>query len=184
MSQRFIIVVTVEVIQNNANALNVIFEALWKNSLINSHVLIQDQLQFWALYAFEPYQIDCFTLAEMKIESFTPLNYTENITVPKDDIFPEKLNDFHRCPLNISTSLSDPFVTLRNISHGSTKYEGVDINIVKLISKKLNFVAVFTNFIDGSGHGIIFPNKTVTGNLKLVCKVLYKFLFCNSKIFT
>lgn len=168
MSQRFIIVVTVEILQNNGNALYEIFEILWKNSLIDSHVLIQDQLQFWTLYAFEPYQEDCFTLAAMKFESFTPLNFTENMTLPKEDIFPEKLKNLHRCPLNIATSLSDPFVILHNTSDVNTRYQGVDINIVKQISKILNLNPVFMNLSDGTGHGIIFPNRTVTGNLKLV----------------
>lgn len=175
MSQRFLIVVTFEIIQNNVNALDDISELLWKNSLINSHILIQDQPQFWALYTFEPYQNDCFTLAQIKIEYFTPLNFTENITVSKHDLFLKKLNDFHQCPLNIATSVVDPFVTLHNASDLSTRYGGVDIDIVEQISKLLNFVAIFTNFSDGTGHGIIFPNDTVTGTMKLVRTLINDF---------
>ncbi|XP_055298675.1 uncharacterized protein LOC129566616, partial [Sitodiplosis mosellana] len=125
LSQRFIIVVTVEVVQNNTNSLNDIFEILWRNSLINSHVLIQDQPQFWTLYTFMPYQKDCFNLAQIKIESFTPLNYTENITISADQLFPKKLTNFHQCPLNIAISLVDPFVTLHNTSdvyNGSAEF--------------------------------------------------------------
>lgn len=154
--------------QNNPNSLNEIFEILWRNSLVNSNVLIQNQLQFWTLYTFMPYQKDCSTLAQMEIESFTPLNYTENMTVSEDQLFPEKLNDFNKCPLHIATSIFDPFVTIHNTSNGNIRYGGVDINIVKQVSKSLNFIAIYTNSPDGTGHGIVFPNQTITGNLKLV----------------
>lgn len=168
LSQRFIIVVIVDEVQRNTNSLNEIFELLWKNGLINAHILIQNEPKFWTLYTFMPYQEDCSNLGAMKIESFTPFNYTENMTVPEDQLFPKKLNDFNRCPLKIATSLVDPFVILYNTSDAKHRYSGIDINAVTGISKLLNFVAVYTKSSDGTGHGIIFSNKSVTGNLKLV----------------
>lgn len=156
--------VIVDELQGNANSLNEIFDLLWKNSLINAHILIQNQPKFWTLYTFMPYQEDCSNLEAIEIELFTPFNYTDNMTVPEDQLFPKKLTDFNRCPLKIATSLVDPFVML----YANDRYSGVDINAVTLIAKLLNFVAIYTKSSDGTGHGIIFANKSMTGNLKLV----------------
>lgn len=96
--------------QNNGNHLYEIFKTLWNNNLINANVMIQDQPQIWTLYTFMPYRNDCFNLEAMKIESFTSLNYTSNMTVQEEQLFPEKLNNFSQCPLHIATSYLNPFV--------------------------------------------------------------------------
>ena len=164
----FVIVVTVEDVQSDVNSLNTIFEVLWKNSLLNAHVLIQDQPQFWTLYTFLPYQKDCFHLEAIKIESFTPLNYTKNMNIPEDQLSPEKLTDFNQCPLKAATAYLNPFVTSPENPDPNIKYEGIDIDIVEQIAKSLNFIAIFTSSSGKTDRGIIYPNKTMTGNLKLV----------------
>lgn len=42
------------------------------------------------------------------------------------------------------------------------------MNIITQISKMLNFDTIYHRTTDGTNLGAIFPNGTVTGNLKLV----------------
>lgn len=105
LSQKFVVVVTSEPTKNHTNALNDIFEVLWSNGLINSQVLAKDASDTWSLSTFIPFQKHCISLAKLKIASFSTLNYTENMTVPAEKLFPKKLNDFNQCPLHIALSL-------------------------------------------------------------------------------
>ena len=56
LSERFIIVVIVDVVENNTKHLNEVFEIVWKNNLLNVNVMIQDQPQFWTHERVMPYQ--------------------------------------------------------------------------------------------------------------------------------
>lgn len=168
LAEIFVIVATVEIVHNDVNTLNKIFKTLWKNNLLNAHVLIQDQPQFWTLYTFMPYQKDCSNLSDVKIESFTPFNYTENMTVTKDQLFPEKLNDFNQCPLTIAIAYLNPFIIAPENADANHTYDGIEFEIVEQIAKSLNFHPVFVSSTDGTAHGVILANKTITGNLKLV----------------
>lgn len=174
ISERFLIVLTIDNVQKNADSLNKIFEILWKNSLINANVLIQDQLRFWTLYTFMPYQTDCFNLTAIKFESFAPFNYSDDSTVQKNQLFPEKLNDFNQCPVTAASSYQDPFVSRPINVDADTQYKGIEIDIVNQICKSLNSILIHSNLSDGE-HGTIFSNKTLTGNIKLVLASAVKF---------
>lgn len=162
------IIITDEIWENNTNSLNSIYEVLWENGLITSQVLSRVTAELWSLSTFIPYQSDCFELSELKITSFTSLNYTENMNVSMMQLFPRKLNDFNQCPLHIAVSTVDPLVFAYNTSDGKIQYKGIDINIITQISKMLNFNIIFIRTTDGNNNGVVYSNGTVTGNMKLV----------------
>lgn len=166
------IIVTNETAKNRKNSLNDILNELWMHGLLHSQVLIRVTTQSphtWSLYTFIPYRCDCFTLSEWKIASFSTVNYTNTMTVPSmAQLFPKKLNNFNRCPLHIAVSIKDPLVVIRNLSDGKLEYKGIDIEITTQIAKILNFNIIYERTTDGTNTGVVLPNKTVTGNLKLV----------------
>ena len=167
MTQCFLIAIINEV-KNVLQTLDVIFELLWKNSLLNSHVLIQEQPHFWSMYTFMPYQRDCFKLDPVKVATFTPLNFTNNINASLNELFPEKLANFHKCPLYIGLSLLKPYAHIQKDCNGRPQYKGIDINILDHVSKALNFKIVYKRLSKSAGHGNIFPNGTLTENIALV----------------
>lgn len=149
-------------------SLNEIFDTLWTMSLLNSNVLIQDAPNNWSIYTSLPYQNGCLTSFHFKIETFTPSNSTKNMTISIADLYPNKLSNFNKCPLNIAASIVDPFVTLQRNSNGKPKFRGIDIDVVNQIAENLNFLAIYKRSLDGTGHGYIFSNGTITGNMGLV----------------
>lgn len=172
LSQKFLIVVT-QPSHNYTITLNGVFEVLWKNSLMDSHVLIEEKTNLWSLYTFIPYQSDCLTLDSLKLATFTPNNFTADINLSEQDLFPEKLNNMNNCPLYIAPSYLDPYIVLLNTTdeHGQPQYSGLEFNIITQISKELNFKIVFKRaaiWTIGAGHGMVFDNGTVTDNLALV----------------
>lgn len=170
LAQQFLIIVT-DYAKNCSHILSEIFQIMWTNSLINSYVLCQNDDRVWSLYTFIPYQEDCFTLSHHKVTSFTPLNYTSNMTLSVAELFPQKLKNFNNCSLFVAPSIVDPQILFRNTSDEGKKYRGIDIEIIKLISKSLNFAIKYKTSSHGTGHGVIFQNGTATGNLNLVSRI-------------
>lgn len=142
-----------------------ITEILWKNGLISSHILSEDELGIWTLYTFIPYQTNCIEIAHFRMASFTPLNFTRSMNLSMEQMYPGKLKNFNQCPLYAVAPMSLPFVKHCSIN-GSINYSGIDVNIVTQISRKLNFRIIFeyVNF-----HGMILSNSTITGGIGLVC---------------
>lgn len=168
LHQKFMIVIS-ERPTNSTNTLDVTFQILWSNRLVNSHVLIQDEIDFWSLYTFMPYQKDCFNLSHIKMISFsTHSNFDDDMTIHTEDLYPEKLKNFNKCSIYIAASIVNPFLFPRNKSDENHIYKGIDIDIITQIAKSLNFSIEYKYSFDGTGHGIIFPNGSVTGNLGLV----------------
>lgn len=140
---------------------------------MDSHVLIQEKANFWSLYTFIPYQSDCLTLDPLKLATFSPNNFTEDINLSVQDLYPEKFNDLNNCPLYVAPSYLEPYIVRLNTTdeHGESQYTGLEFDIITHISKALNFKIVFKRLAIwqiGGGHGMAFDNGTVTDNLAMV----------------
>lgn len=139
--RKFLIALT-ESPKNHTSTLDEVFGILWKNGLMDSHVLIQDANKSWSLYTFLPYQKDCSTLNHLKFESITKFNSSTSPDMSIDQLYPEKLRNFNGCPLYIPGTVFPPFITLRTSSDGNYRYEGIDISLLNVISKMLNSTIV------------------------------------------
>lgn len=167
LNQYFLIVVTHHV-RNVLESVNAIFDLFWRNGLLASHVLIQAQPYVWSMYAYVPYQRDCFTLDPVIVAIFTPHNFTNNMNATIDELFPMRLNNFRNCPLYIAPSFLKPFLYMENNSIGMPEYKGIDINILDHISKALNFSIIYKRESSSSGHGSLLPNGSITDHMGLV----------------
>lgn len=145
-------------------ALDKLFGILWENTLIDSHVLCKGEDKFWSLYNSLPFQNGCSVLSKHKIESFSQWNYTENITLSIDKLYPKKLKNFNKCPIYIATPVIQPLTIIHNSPDGSMHFEGIEISIVEQIATKFNFSTVYKS----TKHGIVLENRTATGNMKMV----------------
>lgn len=159
-------IVITESVSNVSEFLTEIFEMLWTNKLINTNVLISDGSSFWSLYTFMPYQIDCTILTQRKIATFSPLNYT-NIMYT-EEIYPQKLKNFNKCPMYIAASILEPFVIKQKIFDGQIEFIGIDILIIEQFSKLLNFSIVHKYSSTHSGRGVVYENGTATENMGLL----------------
>lgn len=162
LSQKFMIVVT-NFVENTTHILNEIFELFWKNGLINSHVLLQENAT-WSLYMFMPYQSDCISLSQVRVTSFTLNNFTESLSQSLEELYPEKLKNFNGCNLKVAVTNNPPF----NIfpKKPNETLGGIDHLIVKNIAKSLNFTVIGKTSKENRGQ--LFANGTTTGNFKLV----------------
>lgn len=161
LSQKCLIIVT-ENVQEITQTLNEMFAVLWRNGMINVHVLIQTD-EIWSLHTFKPYQSDCTSLTHVKITSFTPSHYTESITLPFDELYPQKLKNFNKCPLYVAVREFPPS-TIRHKDNGDLG--GFEITMIEAIAQSIN--ATLIHNFSSNDRGIIFENGTGTGNLNMV----------------
>lgn len=160
--------------QNITQHLDEVFQILWKNGLIDSHVLIQVEKKSWALYTFLPYQSDCFALTHLKLITFTPFNISGAMTLSFQSLYPQKLKNFHKCPLYVATTIANPFIIFHNTSNGMDRFEGIDVLIIEQISRVLNFTIVYKLPASYLKRGTILKNGTAVGAFGLVYKMKIK----------
>lgn len=166
-SEKFLIIIA-EDTKNTTEYLNDVFQLLWKTSLLDSNVLFRDENKFWSLYTFMPFQNDCLSLGIIKFTTFTPSNFTNNMTVPMDLLYRKKLKNFNNCPLYVGVSVAPALLYIGNTSNDQIQYRGLDIDVLNHISSILNFRIEYK--LSPDGRGMIHPNGTVTGTLNLVIK--------------
>lgn len=142
LNRKLLIVITGSA-QNSVSTLDEAHQVLWMNGLIDSHVLSQDVTRSWSLYTFLPYHDHCINLNNLKIETFTKLNFSSSMSLSIDRVYPEKLRDFNGCPLYIAPLIFRPFVWISNSTDQKYQFEGIDILILNEISKNLNFTPVY-----------------------------------------
>ena len=168
LTHYFLIVVICKV-QSTSKTLDEMFVLLWDNSLLNAHVLIQEQPDIWSMYTFMPYQRDCYSLDPLKVATFTPQNFSKNINASLQELYPEKLDDFHNCSVNVAIALLEPFTYIRNDPDGTPQFRGIDTAILRHVARARNFSLIFKrSSTNSSGHGSISLNGTLTGNIALV----------------
>lgn len=167
LTQSFLIVITQE-IPNVQEFLHDIFKVPMSLGLLNVNILIENNdAPMWSLFFYKPYIRSCNSIDVIKIETFSPDNYTNELNVSYIDLFPSRQFKFNHCPLYVSTFSIDPFVIIRNLN-GFTTFDGLDVIIVNEIAKTLNLVPIFMLAPDKKNRGIIYPNGTATGAMKMV----------------
>lgn len=159
-SGRFLIVVT-KLYESEENTLNEGFVVLWRNGLVNSHILIENEANIWTLNTFLPYENDCVRLTRVKIESFTAYNCSELMTLPIHKLYSKKLTNFKGCPLYSTTNIVVPYVIPKSTSHDTQQFEGIEGVIVNQISESLNFTLVHSYEIQESRKRMKNASKTL-----------------------
>lgn len=150
--------------QNYIKTLNDIFGIFWNNGLLHSHVLIEESNQTWSLFTFMPYKNDCFSLASIKLASFTPLNSTKIMNTPMEELYPKKLKNFIKCPLYAAIFHVQPFVILENVSQ---RVKGLYVTIINQISRTINSTVVFNIPLNND-----FMNSVLKGEANFTISLL------------
>lgn len=145
---------------------NTLFEDAWKAHISNFLVLMFDNvIQAWTFMTYVSFEFDCVTLSHKIIETFTNDNYTREMKIPFEKLFPEKMQNMKKCPVHVSVAEIEPYVIFRT---SNSDFDGIDIKIVLEIGKHMNFTPKFIRPTDGQRRGVAYENGTMTGAMQLV----------------
>lgn len=180
LNEKYLVVLTGSA-PNYSSNWNEAIQILWKNSLIDSHVLTQDAPSSWALYIFLPYQNDCITPSRLRIELFTKSNFSNSMNVSISQLYPEKLENFNECPTYVAVTPGKRGNTIDKTIDGRYFYQGFDISLTEEIIKDLNSTLLYNMPFIQSEHGMIVKNITIAENFELVGRFISNFVKLNFK---
>lgn len=160
LNEKFLVIVTGRT-EKHTNNSDEALQILWKNHLIDSHVLSQDTTKTWALRVFVPYFNDCITPIHRRIESFTTSNFSTPMKLPISYVYPEKLSNFNGCPVYITVYAFWPNSEMEKTIDGRYGYKGFEITITEEIVKNLNSTIVYDIPMVKTEHGMTAKNRVV-----------------------
>lgn len=156
------------------NTVQMIMDDLWSHYILNVAVLMTyaDVPNKVYYYTYFPYGNGyCEKVRPRLWKVFQDHVWLEN---PEKDFFPDKLRNFHSCPLKVATFEIPPFMILRYGSNGKvSSTAGLDGIVARVLSQQLNFTMDVV-VVDPPDWGITAMRGMSTGASKYVSRHTYK----------
>jgi Ligated ion channel L-glutamate- and glycine-binding site len=149
------------------NELESLFTLMWQQNIFNVNVLFGARNDsIIAVMTFFPFASnECRNTEPKHIASF--INGTFDVDLMK--LYPEKLQNLHQCPLNITTFEDAPAVIKKKVvklSDKSFELTGYDIELINELSSALNFKKVI-KFLDyNEPWGAVYENGSTRGSFR------------------
>lgn len=141
-----------------------IFRDLWQLHIYNVILIYEDSAGFVPIVTFFPFRSrnDCTNTSPVIVnEYFQGAFLREN-----SDIFIRKMEDLKQCEIRISTADdAQPYIYENILPNGTKVFEGRDYELLRALSKALNFRINFTYIGD---FGTSYKNGTMTGAFKVL----------------
>ncbi|XP_058977785.1 uncharacterized protein LOC101890132 [Musca domestica] len=108
------------------------------NYWLHCNVMIQTAKGEVLMYTYFPYTAqDCYKAKPQFID------YFDGERFQNAPLFPDKLNNLHKCQLTASTWPQPPYVAMTYLDDGNLHYSGMDINLLYGLSAHMNFSLKF-----------------------------------------
>lgn len=112
-----------------------ILQDCWQMHMVNVNVLTAMWANSTVLYTYYPYtEHNCGRVEPNILNYFINGSFIYNL-----DLFPEKLNNFYKCPVSMVTYPFEPYTILANDNKTLSGIEGTIFNV---LSARLNFTPV------------------------------------------
>ena len=143
--------------------LHEMFQTFWDNYISNVNVLTRESNISIAVFTFVPFREQvCNSTEPQKLTEFANGSF---INKPKL-FFPDKFNNFHQCPVKVTTFESlAPSVLKEDFPNGSYRLYGRDVDVFQTLAEELNFKADVFYILKYGGWGILFPNGSATASM-------------------
>lgn len=139
-----------------------IFKSLWDLYVNNVNVLATNMDKSISVWTFIPFS----DFACNKTDPFLLTTYVNGSFNPQPQLFfPDKFQNFHKCPIKVATFESlAPSVLRDDYADGSYRLHGSDVDVYTTLSQELNFELDVFYVTPYGGWGILYPNGTATGS--------------------
>lgn len=142
-----------------------ILEICWTRKIVNVIVLpateAEHQQHIFTFHPFTPFH--CERVVPILLAIYTRRSGFIPATV---DLFPDKYDNWHRCPLRIATYMYPPSIILRTAENETDiKAFGIDGDLMHSLAKSLNFTS---HIVDCKERGIIYSRYNGTGCFGMV----------------
>lgn len=144
-------------IKEKFDAYDEIFQWMWTKGIINVNVIFETD-GVVEVMTFMPFNdvAECGEASIAIVDRFVNGTFRNGV----ENIFPKKLKNLHKCPINVTTFERCPAVCR---GERFQRLPGFDIELIRGNSEALNFT-INLNFLNGSAQwGTILSNGTTTG---------------------
>jgi hypothetical protein len=140
-----------------------IFSLLWQLQIFNVNAMFENENGEILVKTTLPFSRgNCNSTKPILINRFKNGKFENGI----ENFFPEKMKNLHGCEVKVTVSNeSKPLVNVEYFDNGKFELSGQDIDLIKTISKSLNF-KINRTFI--SGDGFFMENGFAKGPLKAI----------------
>jgi ABC-type amino acid transport substrate-binding protein len=137
-----------------------IFQFLW-DFYVHNVITIRSNDNSISIDTFMPFtESACNKTSPIEIGKY---RHGKFISRPAD-FFPEKFQNFHGCPLKVTTFASlAPSVLKRDHPNGTFELYGRDIELMRTLAEELNFRTTIKYLHEYGSWGIIFENGSISG---------------------
>lgn len=168
--KKSLIVITAER-SDNELMLNKLFGLAWKFGVLDFNVLLPQRTELqWTLVTYLPFQQNCIGLDLHFLSTFYYSNYTNDMNITLDELYPSKNRNFNKCPIIVATYDVPPYVTITNMTidgENISIYDGIEVTVIDNIAKAINLTLRYENI---GRKGDVYENGTVTYAVKEVIR--------------
>lgn len=116
------------------------------------------------MLTFYPFSSDgCSNFKPVSINKFSSGNHS---WLYNQKVFPQKMKNFYKCPIKVSTYEYPPNVMIEKLKNQSFVFKGYEIEILNGLADILNFNLKLDIMTEPFAWGLIFPNGTASGLMK------------------
>lgn len=145
----FYTIVITETVKDIDEIVSSILNHCWSFHIVNVNILIYNGLRSeTAVYTFFPYTETVCN--KMIPELYDRYSLTEKRDI-KNEVFADKLKNFHRCPVNIAIYAVPPCIVMKK-ELGKDYMYGIEGHILRVLAESLNFTLVIPDFNDSNKH--------------------------------
>lgn len=145
------------------------YQLAWDNGLFDFNVLMQnDTTSQWTISTYLPFQSDCYALEPKHLTTFSCDNYTNDLNISFDQLYPSKNRKFNKCSITVATYHVEPYVLIQHLvvdGRYQPTFDGVEVTVVNNIAAAMNLTV---NYVDVGIRGDVYDNGTLTGSVEWV----------------
>lgn len=153
------------------NIVNEISKRFFYDYIVNINILIPNPFlrEEILMFTYYPYKPKKCSQCNVELQNV----FDNNRFLSKRSHFPNKLQTFYNCTIVVAAFNTTPYVKLVKDSNGEEKMFGFEGKLFRAVAEVLNLnIKVIVSPLK---WGSVYPNRTYTGAIALVCVFLFFF---------
>lgn len=141
-----------------------IFDYCWRYYILNVSVLVEVNNTGIELYTYFPFSPEgCKSTLPIQLNRGKSI-----IEMSASALFPDKVRNFYGCSIIAVLWDVPPYVSLPKPDQGELQFGGFEGEFLNVLSAELNFDLNYTTPPRNEQRGLVMPNGTLTGAIKMV----------------
>jgi hypothetical protein len=149
---------------SSQNNIKLMLDIMWRKFILNVHVVTREANGDVQFHTFFPFAEDFCGQVHPVVWNI----FRNQAFVKQREHFPRKDENLFRCALRVAVFNAPPYMIVKEDRYGKIDLDGIDGNLLKMLSNELNFMINFTVVSEDVRWGEIYSKENATGAFQLV----------------